>query len=155
MSVGRKTFKQTVREEEYKGVSPPALALPLLKFEILSENIFRKNVYLKVNGMASDSQGEKVQGLQVALWDRVCKSQSGQDRVYINPFLPTVSTFAGRETDVSRHNGGTRGAPIFFLLHMYSSHGCGKIRGSHKVDDWAATDRTGFKCLFLPYLSMQ
>ena len=29
-----------------------------------------------------------------------------------NPFLPTVPTFAVRETDVSRHNGGTSGAPL-------------------------------------------
>ena len=31
---------------------------------------------------------------------------------HINPFLPTVPTFAVRETDVSRHNGGTSGAPL-------------------------------------------
>ena len=30
----------------------------------------------------------------------------------LNPFLPTVPTFAVRETDVSRHNGGTSGAPL-------------------------------------------
>ena len=29
-----------------------------------------------------------------------------------NPFMPTVQTFAVRETDVSRHNGGTSGAPL-------------------------------------------
>jgi len=29
-----------------------------------------------------------------------------------NPFLPTVPTFAVRETDVSRHNGGTSGSTI-------------------------------------------
>ena len=28
----------------------------------------------------------------------------------VNPFMPTVLTFAVRETDVSRHNGGTSGA---------------------------------------------
>ena len=28
------------------------------------------------------------------------------------PFLPTVPTFAVRETDVSRHNGGTASAPL-------------------------------------------
>ena len=33
-------------------------------------------------------------------------------QIKINPFMPTVSTFAVRETDVSRHNGGTSGAPI-------------------------------------------
>ena len=30
----------------------------------------------------------------------------------INPFMSTVPTFAVRETDVSRHNGGTAGAPL-------------------------------------------
>ena len=29
-----------------------------------------------------------------------------------NQLLPTVPTFAVRETDVSRHNGGTSGAPL-------------------------------------------
>jgi len=29
-----------------------------------------------------------------------------------NPFMPTVPTFAVRETGVSRHNGGASGAPI-------------------------------------------
>ena len=31
---------------------------------------------------------------------------------WVNQFLPTVPTFAIRETDVSRHNGGTSGAPL-------------------------------------------
>ena len=30
----------------------------------------------------------------------------------INPFFPTVPKFALRETDVSRHNWGTSGAPL-------------------------------------------
>ena len=30
----------------------------------------------------------------------------------LNPFLPTVLTFAVRETVVSRHNGGASGAPL-------------------------------------------
>ena len=30
----------------------------------------------------------------------------------LNPFMPTVPTFAVRETDVSRHYGGTSGAPL-------------------------------------------
>ena len=30
----------------------------------------------------------------------------------LNPFMPAVPTFAVRETDVSRHNGGTAGAPL-------------------------------------------
>ena len=32
--------------------------------------------------------------------------------VGVNPFMPTVPTFAVRETEVSRHNGGTSGAPL-------------------------------------------
>ena len=32
--------------------------------------------------------------------------------MFLNPFMPTVQTFAVRETDVSRHNGGTSGAPL-------------------------------------------
>ena len=31
---------------------------------------------------------------------------------HLNLFFPTVPTFAVRETDVSRHNGGTSGAPL-------------------------------------------
>jgi len=31
---------------------------------------------------------------------------------HFNPFLPTIQTFAVRDTDVCRHNGGTRGSPI-------------------------------------------
>ena len=31
--------------------------------------------------------------------------------IMLNPFLTTVPTFAVRETDVSRHNGDTRGSP--------------------------------------------
>ena len=30
----------------------------------------------------------------------------------INQFLPTIPTFSVRETDVSRHNGDTSGAPL-------------------------------------------
>ena len=33
-------------------------------------------------------------------------------RQVTNPCMPTVPTFAVRETDVSRHKGGTSGAPI-------------------------------------------
>ena len=32
--------------------------------------------------------------------------------VSLNPFIPTVPTCAVRETNVSRHNGGTSGAPL-------------------------------------------
>ena len=32
--------------------------------------------------------------------------------VCVNPFMPTVLTFVVRETEVSRHNWGTSGAPL-------------------------------------------
>jgi len=35
-----------------------------------------------------------------------------QAKTFVLTFLPTVPTFAVRETDVSRHNGGTSGAPL-------------------------------------------
>ena len=55
--------------------------------------------------------------------ERACRSISGTEPdcflhqrclcfVFFNPFLPTVLTFAVRETNVSRHNGGTSGAPL-------------------------------------------
>ena len=36
----------------------------------------------------------------------------GEGAVNCNQFLPTVPTFAVRETDVFGHNGGTSGAPL-------------------------------------------
>ena len=50
--------------------------------------------------------------------------------------MPTVPTFAVRETDVSRHNGGTSGAPLKPLrddsaLRALSS--LGGLRGAPKV----------------------
>ena len=53
------SFKQTARKEWSKKVSPPALALPPLKSEKLSENRLQKKVYLKVNNTAIGSQGNK------------------------------------------------------------------------------------------------
>ena len=37
----------------------------------------------------------------------------------INPFLPTFPTFGVRETDVSRHNGETSGAPLKDVAYSY------------------------------------
>ena len=50
--------------------------------------------------------------------------------------MPTVPTFAVRETDVSQHNGGTSGAPLKPLrddsaLRALSSH------GQQMLDRWA------------------
>ena len=39
-------------------------------------------------------------------------SEDAASSLLSNPFVPTVPTFAIRETDVSRHNGGTSGVPL-------------------------------------------
>ena len=46
------------RDERSNGASPPVLAIPLLKSEIFIKNLFQKNVYLEINGPASDSQSD-------------------------------------------------------------------------------------------------
>ena len=53
------TLKRMAREEVPKGVLPTTLTIPLLESEIFSVNLYRYNVYLKVNKTASGSQGEK------------------------------------------------------------------------------------------------
>ena len=55
-----------------------------------------------------------------------------------NPFMSTFPTFAVRETDVSRHNGGTSGAPLKPLgddsaLRALSSLRGSQIRALHKL----------------------
>ena len=40
------------------------------------------------------------------------RSPYSSEAIFLNPFLPTVPTFAVRETNVSRHNGGPSGAPL-------------------------------------------
>ena len=59
----------------------------------------------------------------------VHKSNKNPERklVSFNPFMPTVPTFAVRETDVSRHNGGTSGAPLKPLRNDSALRG---VRGS-------------------------
>ena len=47
----------------------------------------------------------------------------------INPFMPTVPTFAVRETDVSRHNGGTSGAPLKPLRDDSALRALSSLRG--------------------------
>ena len=47
----------------------------------------------------------------------------------VNPFLPTVPTFAVRETDVSRHNGGTSGAPLKLLRDDSALRALSSLRG--------------------------
>ena len=46
-----------------------------------------------------------------------------------NQFLPTVPTFAVRETDVSRHNGGTPGAPLKALRDGSALRALSSLRG--------------------------
>ena len=47
----------------------------------------------------------------------------------VNPFMPTVPTFAVRETDVSRHNGGTSGAPHKSLRDDSALRALSSLRG--------------------------
>ena len=46
-----------------------------------------------------------------------------------DPYLPTVPTFVVRETDVSRHNGGTSGAPLKPLRDDSALRGLSSLRG--------------------------
>ena len=43
-----------------KGVIPPALTIPFMESEIFSEDLFPKEVNLKVDGAASGSHGENI-----------------------------------------------------------------------------------------------
>ena len=77
-----------------------------------------------------------------------------------NPFLPTVPTFAVRETDVSRHNGGTSGPPIMpsALRALSSLRG---LRGAPEVPplcretsvSWIANVETVGKNGLMPWRS--
>ena len=54
----------------------------------------------------------------------------------LNPFMPTVPTFAVRETDVSRHNGGASGAPLKPLRDesaLRTLSALGGLRGTPEV----------------------
>ena len=46
-----------------------------------------------------------------------------------NQFLPTVPTFDARETNVSRHNGGTTGAPLKPLRDDNALRALSSLRG--------------------------
>ena len=48
---------------------------------------------------------------------------------YFKQFLPTVPTFAVRETDVSRYNGGTSGAPLKPLRDDSALRALSSLRG--------------------------
>ena len=47
----------------------------------------------------------------------------------VNSFLPTVPTFAVRETDVSRHNGGTSDPPLKQLRDDSALRALSSLRG--------------------------
>ena len=49
--------------------------------------------------------------------------------VFVISFLPTVPTFAVRETDVSRHNGGNPGAPLKALRDDSALRALSSLRG--------------------------
>ena len=51
----------------------------------------------------------------------------------INPFMPTAPTFVVRETDVSRHNGGTSGAPLKRLRDDSALKALSYLRGWAKM----------------------
>ena len=53
----------------------------------------------------------------------------------LNPFLPTVPTFAVRETDVSRHNGGTSGAPLKPLRDDSALRALSSLRGLREATE--------------------
>ena len=59
-----------------------------------------------------------------------------------NPCMPTVPTFAVRETDVSRHNGGTSGAPLKPLRDDSALRGRGF---KHPVREAGASQHRGAK----------
>ena len=52
-----------------------------------------------------------------------------RQQLLFNPFLPTVPTFAVRETDVSRHNGGPSGAPLKPLRDDSALRALSSLRG--------------------------
>ena len=52
-----------------------------------------------------------------------------RESLTFNPFMPTVPTFAVRETDVSRHNGGTLGAPLKPLRDYSALRALSTLRG--------------------------
>ena len=62
--------------------------------------------------------------------DAAWKSFDGRIRLVVNPFMPTVPTFAVRETDVSRHNGGASGAPLMPRDVSLSDSKC--LNGGHE-----------------------
>ena len=55
--------------------------------------------------------------------------------VGINPFMPTVPTFAVRETDVSRHDGGTSGAPLKPLRDDSALRALSILRGLRRAPE--------------------
>ena len=63
--------------------------------------------------------------LFITLWLK----QARYGRGYVNPFMFTVPTFAVRETDVSRHNGGISGAPLKPLRDDSALRALSSLRG--------------------------
>ena len=57
------------------------------------------------------------------------------NQTQINPFMPTVSTFAVRETDVSRHNGGSSGSPLKPLRVDSALRALSTLRGLRGAPD--------------------
>ena len=78
-------------------------------FNDVFNNMFRQDQQTDV---LKNSNLTEIENLD-AILDNACDlcPTSSVSQV-INAFMPTVPTFAVRETDVSRHNGGTSGAPL-------------------------------------------
>ena len=53
-------LKRKTREEVLRGETPPTLTIPLMESEIFSEDLFPKDVFLKVYEAASGSHSENV-----------------------------------------------------------------------------------------------
>ena len=74
----------------------PPLPLVLQNFSTSSSSYFTN---------AASSQG-------IMIFTDSCLNQFMPTVAFSQPILPTVPTFAVRETDVSRHIGGTSGVPL-------------------------------------------
>ena len=82
---------------------------------------------------------KQAKNCQLSRWTRSVEGRSVEGRSFysvpegLNPFMPTVAfshpTFAVRETDVSRHNGGTSGAPLKPLRDDSALRALSSLRG--------------------------
>ena len=71
--------------------------------------------------------------------------------MHVNPFMPTVPTFADRETNVSRHNLGISGAPLEPLRDDSALRALSSLRGLRGAPEvpplWRETQSLGQQML--------